>query len=160
MGALHGGAVEIRFEQETELDLFVQQAILPIFHHSVILAARLLIEAGYPPEAVFTELYLSGETSDYLWQAAQLGILNALKLNSRIAQFGTLSRLDRFNDLKLERLMDKTLDEIRGGSFAQEWSKEANANYPRLNQLMKLRESMDLWELEQQTLEMMKETDT
>jgi ketol-acid reductoisomerase len=157
VGALRGGAVEIRFEQETELDLFMQQAILPILHQAVIISAQLLMRAGYPPEAVFTELYLSGETSDFLRQAAAQGIMGALKLNSLTAQYGTLSRYDRFNDLKLERLMEQTLEEIRSGKFAQEWSKEFSADYPRLRQLLKSRESLDMWELEQQTLEMLHE---
>ncbi|MBK8022295.1 MAG: hypothetical protein IPK19_12905 [Chloroflexi bacterium] len=47
MGALLGGAVEVGFEQETELDLFLQQAVLPLFHRAVITAAQLLLEAGY-----------------------------------------------------------------------------------------------------------------
>lgn len=159
MGALRGGAVEIRFEQEAELDLFMQQVILPIFHQSVIVAAQLLMRAGYPPEAVFTELYLSGETSDFLRQAAAQGIMGALKLNSLTAQYGTLSRYDRFNDLKLERLMEQTLEEIRTGKFAQEWAKEFSADYPRLRQLLKQRENLDMWELEQQTLELLRQDD-
>lgn len=154
-GALRGGAVEIRFEQEAELDLFMQQAILPVLHQAVIISAQLLMRAGYPPEAVFTELYLSGETSDFLRQAASQGIMGALKLNSLTAQYGTLSRYDRFNDLKLERLMEQTLEEIRNGKFAQEWAKEFSADYPRLRQLLKLREGLDMWELEQQTLELL-----
>src|SRR5690606_5001143 len=142
-----------------ELDLFMQQAILPIFHQAVIVAAKLLIESGYPPEAAFTELYLSGETSDFLRQAAAQGIMGALKLNSLTAQYGTLSRYDRFNDLKLERLMEQTLEEIRSGKFAQEWAKEYSGDYPRLRQLLKQRENLDIWELEQQTLEMLHQND-
>jgi len=156
MGALRGGAVEIRFEQETELDLFVQQAILPVFHSAVSLATRLLLEAGYPPEAVFTELYLSGETSDYLREAAQHGLMRAVEMNSLVSQFGMLSRLERFTDLKLERLMEATLSDIRSGRFAQEWSKESTGDYPRLRQLLRQQNMLDIWELEQQTLELMR----
>ncbi|MBE2183075.1 MAG: NAD(P)-binding domain-containing protein [Anaerolineae bacterium] len=159
MGALRGGAVEIRFEQEAELDLFVQQAILPLFHSAVMLAARLLIEDGYPPEAVFTELYLSGETSDYLRQVSQRGIMGALQLNSLVAQFGMLSRFDRFNDLKLERTMELTLNDIRNGNFAQEWAKESGSDYARLRKMLKQRQAMDIWELEQQTLELLNSDD-
>lgn len=159
VGALRGGAVEIRFEQEAELDLFMQQAILPILHQAVIISAQMLMRAGYPPEAVFTELYLSGETSDFLRQASIQGLMGALKLNSLTAQYGTLSRYDRFNDLKVERLMEQTLEEIRNGKFSQEWAKEFNADYPRLRQLLKMRESLDMWELEQQTLELLHEQD-
>ncbi len=155
IGALKGGAVEIRFEQETELDLFLQQAILPIFHCAVITASQLLIERGYPPEAVFTELYLSGETSDYLRQAAYHGLMNALDLQALPAQYGTLSRYERFNNPQFERLMEITLEEIRSGKFAQEWAKEFSADYPRLRQLLKNRRTMDMWELEQQTLELL-----
>ncbi len=157
MGALKGGAVEIRFEQETELDLFLQQAILPIFHCAVITAAELLMEQGYPPEAVFTELYLSGETSDYLRQAAYHGLMNALNLQGLPAQYGTLSRYERFNNAQFQRMMEITLEEIRSGKFAQEWAKEFSADYPRLRQLLKNRNSMDMWELEQQTLDLLRQ---
>lgn len=159
IGALKGGAVEIRFEQETELDLFLQQSILPIFHYAVITAAQMLMENGYPPEAVFTELYLSGETSDYLKQAASHGLMNALNLQGLPAQYGTLSRYERFNNNQLMRLMEITLEEIRSGRFAQEWAKEFSADYPRLRQLLKARKDMEMWELEQQTLDMLRQDD-
>ena len=155
MGALRGGAVEIKFEAEAELDLFLQQAVLPVFHRVVITAAQMLLRMGYPPEAVFTELYVSGETSDYLKSASQNGLMGALKLNSLPAQYGILSRYDRFNDTRLERLMEITLEEIRGGKFAAEWSKEFMADYPHLRQLMRERERLDIWELEQQTLDLL-----
>jgi ketol-acid reductoisomerase len=159
MGALRVGAVEIRFEQEAELDLFLQQTVLPAFHNLVITAATLLMDKGFPPEAVFTELYLSGETADYLKQATRTGLLNTLKQSGLTGQYGTLSRYERFNELKLERLMEITLEEIRSGKFAQEWAKEYAADYPRLKQLIKARERMDMWELEQQTLDMLRRDD-
>lgn len=158
MGALRGGAVEVRFEQEAELDLFMQQAILPVLHQTIIQAAALLIDKGYAPETVFTELYLSGETSDYLRQAAASGMIAAMGLQSLTAQYGTLSRFDRFSDARLERLMEITLEEIRTGRFAQEWAREFNADYPRLRALLKTRAALDLWELEQQTIEGLRRT--
>jgi ketol-acid reductoisomerase len=156
MGALRGGAVEIRFEQEAELDLYMQQTILPIFHHIIIASAELLMARGYPPEAVFTELYLSGETADYLKHAAQFGLMAALQGQSLPAQYGILSRYERFKDAKVERLLELALEDIRGGKFAQEWAKEYGASYPRLRALLKQRAAMDLWELEQQTVEFLR----
>lgn len=153
MGALRGGAVEIPFEVESQLDLFLQQAVLPAFHHIVMSAAKFLIDQGFPPDAVFTELYLSGETGDYLQAASRLGLMNTMKLMSLTSQYGALSRHERFDDVKMERLMENALKDIRSGSFAKEWAKEYAADYPRLKQLMRTRERMDLWELEQQTLE-------
>ncbi len=155
IGALRGGAVEVRFEQETELDLFLQQAVLPLFHRVVTSAAQLLLSAGYPAEAVFTELYLSGETSDYLRLASQHGLNTALDLQSLPAQYGTLSRYERLNSAQLERLMEISLEEIRTGKFAQEWAREYEADYPRLRQMQRARHTMEMWELEQQTLELL-----
>lgn len=159
LGALREGAVEVRFEQEAELDLFLQQAVLPAFHHIVMTAAQLLMDRGFPPEAVFTELYLSGEVADYLQKASRVGLMETLKVAGLTSQYGTLSRFDRFNELKLERLMEITLEEIRSGRFAQEWAKEFAADYPRLKQLARQRERMDLWEMEQQTLEWLRRSD-
>ena len=156
IGSLQAGAVEITMEQEAELDLFMQQAILPAFHHIMLTAARLLLERGYPPEAAMLDLYISGELNDYLTRAASSGLLHALRLSSLTGQFGIFSRLERFNELKLERLMEITLDEIRDGDFSKEWAKEYADGYPRLRKLLRQQENIDLWELEQQTLELLR----
>lgn len=156
-GSLRAGAVEISLEQEAELDLFMQQAILPAVHHIMTTAASLLMNAGYPPEAAMMDLYVSGELNDYIGRAAQSGLLQALRLSSLTGQFGIFSRLERFNELKMERLMEVTLDEIRSGDFAKEWAREYSDGYPRLLKLLKQQEQMDLWELEQQTIELLRD---
>lgn len=155
MGTLRAGAVEIRLEQEAELDLFIQQAVLPAFHHILITSAQLLLRLGYPPEAAITDLYLSGEFTDYMDRVAQLGFMQTLNLMPLTSQYSILSRYERFEESKLERLMEITLEEIRSGKFAQEWAKERTNGYPRLKKLLKNRESMELWELEQQTLDLL-----
>ncbi|PJF21466.1 MAG: hypothetical protein CUN56_10975 [Phototrophicales bacterium] len=154
LGALKGGALEVGIQQETELSLFIQQAILPAFHHIITTAARLLMSEGYPVEAVLTDLYLSGKFTDYIHQAARSGLMHALSLSGQTGQYGTLSRMERFNELKLERLMEVTLEDIRNGNFAREWSREQANGKPRLNKLLKQHQSQDLWDLEQQVLEM------
>ncbi|NJL58230.1 hypothetical protein HC928_26280, partial [bacterium] len=136
-------------------DLFVQQAIKPLIYHIMTSAARLLIETGYPPEAAFGELYLSGEMSDYLDRAATDGLLPALRLASLTGQYSVLSRLDRFNDMKLQRLMEVTLEEIREGKFAAEWSREYTDGYHRLRKLLKHHEGLDIWDWEQQAIDLL-----
>jgi ketol-acid reductoisomerase len=158
-GSLKAGAVEVSMEQEAELDLFMQQVILPVFHQVILTAGELLLKQGYPPEAALTDLYLSGELIDYLSRASRNGIMQTLQLTSMISQYGVLSRLDRFHDVKLERLMELSLDEIRRGSFAREWSKEFTDGYPRLRKLLKQHSENDVWEMEQQTLERLKPFD-
>ncbi|MCB9454285.1 MAG: NAD(P)-binding domain-containing protein [Anaerolineaceae bacterium] len=154
LGTLRAGAIEIAFQWEAELDLFVQQTILPLMHLVFTTAANLLINKGYTPEAALTELYLSGEINDYLERATQSGLLQALLLAPLTNQYGTFSRVNRFSDLKLERLMEVTLDEIKEGNFAREWSKEYADGYNRLKKLIKEQQTMELWELEKQALEM------
>lgn len=156
IGSLQAGAVETTIEQEAELDLFIQQAILPAFHNMMVTAATLLLNKGYPPEAAIMDLYISGEFNDYLERASDSGLLHAFRLSSLTGQFGIFSRLERFNELKLERLMEITLDEIRNGDFSQEWAREYADGYPRLRRLLKKQEEMDLWELEQQTIELLR----
>ncbi len=161
IGALKKGAIEITFEQETELDLFMQQAVLPAFHHVMTTAANLLITKGYPPEALFSELYLSGEFAYYLEQIKLQGLLKSLSLTTLTNQYGTISRMDRFSDLKMERLMEVTLNEIHSGDFAREWSKEFANGYRRLKTFYKNQEELEIWQLEKQAMEMLGlETDT
>lgn len=155
MGSLRAGAVEVTIEQETELDLFMQQAILPAVHHILTTAANLLLARGYPAEAAMMDLYISGELNDYLSRAAIHGLLHALQSSSLTAQFGTLNRLERFNESKMARLMEITLDEIRNETFARDWAREYTSGYPRLQKLLRQQEKLDLWELEKQTIELL-----
>ena len=156
MGSLRAGAIEITMEQEAQLDLFVQQAVLPAFHHIMTTAAKVLLNMGYPPEAAMMDLYISGEFTDYLSRAAQRGLLHALRLSSLTGQYGIFSRLERFQELKLEGLMEAALDEIRNGDFAQEWAREYEGGYPRLDSLLREQEKLALWELEEQTEELLR----
>ncbi len=155
VGSLQAGAIEINFEREAELDLFIEQAILPAFQHVMISAAQLLMDRGYPPEAVLADLYLSGEFVDYLERAGKYGLIEAMRFTAPHTQYGMLSRIDRFRDLKLERMMEVTLDQIKNGSFAQEWAKEYADGYPRLAKLYDEHQKSELWEWEQQTIEML-----
>lgn len=155
LGALQQGAVEVSIEQEAELTLLVEQVLMPIFYHVMLTAFRLTMQAGYPLDAALVDLYLKGKFTHYMEKVADEGLLEALKSLSKSTQFGMLSHLDRFNDLKLERLMEITLEEIRSGDFAREWMRERVDNYPRLRKLLSQQEKFDLWELEQQTLDML-----
>lgn len=159
MGALRAGAVETTMTQEAELSLFVQQAILPAFHHIMTKAARVLLDAGYGFDAVFIDLYLSGKFNDYMYQVSRHGLLNALTLTNLTGQYGTYSRLERFDELKLERLLEVTLNDIRDGQFAREWAGEYTDGHPRLNKLLRQHQALALWDLEQQTIDLLHEPD-
>lgn len=152
LGALGSGALELTFRQEAELDLFIQQAFLPALHNLLINAADVLVNEGYPPDAALLDLYMSGEIGYSLNKAAQQGFMDTLRMYSLTAQYGMLSRAERFADPRMRRQMENTLDDIRTGKFAEEWSTEYANGYPRLDQLRRKREKLSLWEMEQQLI--------
>ena len=156
MGSLRAGAIEVSLQQEAQLDLFVQQAILPAFQHVMTTAAELLLQQGYPAEAVMMDLIISGEFTDYLSRASENGLLHALRLSSLTGQYGIFSRLHRFKELKLDGLMEATLAEIREGEFAVEWSREYDNGYPHLTSLLDAQEQLALWALERGALDRLK----
>lgn len=156
-GALKQGALQVTFSQEVALDLFVQQAILPALHGVLLIAAQLLMNEGYPQEAVFTELYLSGELGDFFNQAAQLGLVNTLEGMSLTGQYGVLSRTERFQETKTRLQMEAILDTIRDGRFAREWNDEYADDYPRLERLRAKLKETTLWKLEQEILASLQE---
>jgi ketol-acid reductoisomerase len=160
LGALHRGAVELTFQQEAELDLFTQQALLPGLYSVLYTAAEVLNREGFPPEAVAISLYLSGELGYIISQWAEIGVLPGLQMLSRTAEYGTLSRIERFREVKLNRQMETVLDSIRRGEFAQEWAAEYADGYPRLHALRRRLESAAIWQNEQAALGILRPDDT
>jgi ketol-acid reductoisomerase len=157
IGALRAGALELTFQQQAELNLFIEQALLPALQNLMFVAADILIKEGYPPEAALLDLYISGELGNTLNRASRLGIMDTLKLYSLTGQYGMLSRGERFQDAKLRRQIEVVLEEIRSGKFAQEWAAEYQNGYPRLEALRGKRSAMALWGLEQRALELLQQ---
>ncbi|MHA2226644.1 MAG: ketol-acid reductoisomerase [Candidatus Hodarchaeales archaeon] len=138
-----GGAIlEVTFQQETELDLFTEQAFGPAFGQVLISAFTVALEAGYPPEAVFIELYMSGEFSYTLQKMVDVGIINQMKFHSPTSQYGSMSRGLRYMIPEIVDKMRESLREIREGSFAEEFNKI----YTEEPELLE-----ELWEMAQQT---------
>lgn len=159
LGALQKGALEITFQQETELDLFTQQALLPALHSALQTALEVLNREGFPPEAILLSQYLSGELGYIVSKWADQGLVPSLDMHNRTAQYGTLSRIERFKEVKLKRQMENALDTIRSGAFAQEWAADYADGYPRLRALRRQAESMAIWEHENDTISQLKNAD-
>lgn len=152
LGALKAGVVELTTAQETELDLFLQQAILPAVAHLLLRAGELLMGYGYPVEAVILDLYISGELNDFILRASQEGLLHALSQATRTAQYGFLSRMERMKDLDIDRFLEGILRELRGDTFVREWTKDVQAGYTRLNALLREQRNNNLWQKEEETI--------
>jgi ketol-acid reductoisomerase len=110
---------------EASLDLFTEQAFGPAFGRVMLTAVQLLVEAGYPPEAVLLELYLSGELAYSMEKMREVGMARQMELHSHTSQYGSATRGARFVDLDgpLRERMSAVLAEIRSGGFAEEWSR-------------------------------------
>ena len=150
IGSTRAGVVEVTFAHEAELDLFTEQCFGPAFGHVLTTSIDLLLEEGYPPEAVLLELYMSGELAYTLGKMAELGVVEQSALHSPTSQYGSMSRGMRFMLPELRTRMREGLEEIRSGQFAQEWAAEYAAGAPALEALKAAARSLPLHRLEQE----------
>ncbi len=156
IGSTQAGVVQVTFAQEAELDLFTEQCFGPAFGHVLTTAVNLLLDEGYPAEAVLLELYMSGELSYTLGKIAELGLVEQSALHSRTSQYGSMSRGMRFILPELRTKMLEGLEEIRSGQFAQEWAAEQAAGCPTLETLREAARSLPLRQMEQELRQALK----
>jgi putative sterol carrier protein len=109
---------------------------------------NLLLDEGYPPEAVLLELYMSGEFAYTLGKIAELGMVEQAALHSTTSQYGSMSRGLRFQLPELREKLRLGLREIRSGAFAEEWADEQAEGAPTLAMLREAAREMPLYALE------------
>jgi ketol-acid reductoisomerase len=124
IGTLKKGAIMLSFKQEAELDLFNEQGFGPAFGRVLLSSIYTLIDAGYPPEAVLIEMYMSNEMSYTYKKMADIGLVKQVDFHSQTSQYGAMSRGIRFRKLPLKDKMNKILNEIQNGEFTEEWEKK------------------------------------
>ena len=124
IGTLKKGAIMLSFKQEAELDLFNEQAFGPAFGRILLTSIYTLIDAGYPPEAVLIEMYMSTEMAYTYKKMADVGLIKQVDFHSQTSQYGAMSRGIRFRKLPLKSTMKEILKEIQEGDFTKEWSKK------------------------------------
>ncbi len=134
IGGTRGGVLETTFSEETETDLFGEQAVLcGGATELVVQGFATLVEAGYQPEVAYYEcLHELKLIVDLLHEG---GITKMHKYISDTAKFGDLTRGPRIINERVRKEMRKILKEIRSGRFAREWIRESEsggANYRRL----------------------------
>jgi len=153
VGSTRAGCLEMSFADEATLDLFSEQAFGPAFGRVMMTAIDTLVEAGYPPEAVLMELYLSGELAYSFMKMREMGALRQHELHSHTSQYGTISRSVRYFDLDplLKTKMRETLDEIRSGAFAKEWSTDREEKVAFIRQAREIQATLPMTRWEEQT---------
>ncbi|MBX0312642.1 MAG: ketol-acid reductoisomerase [Sulfurihydrogenibium sp.] len=135
IGATRAGLIETTFKEETETDLFGEQAVLCGGATALIKAGfETLIEAGYQPEVAYFEcLHELKLIVDLIYQYGISGMRYSI---SDTARYGDVTRGKRVYEA-VKPLYKKILEEIQEGEFAKEWILENVANRPRFNALVK-----------------------
>ncbi len=134
-GGGRAGIIETCFKDETETDLFGEQAVLCGGASALIKAGfETLVEAGYPEEMAYFEcLHELKLIVDLIYEG---GIANMRYSISNTAQYGDLTRGPRVVTDETKAEMKRILSEIQSGQFAREWmdeNKNGCENFNRLN---------------------------
>lgn len=135
IGGLRQGAIELSPTQEAILDLAVEQALSPALGLVNNAFVRVMTERGIPLEAVITELVLSGEFERTMRLVREGGYAAQFRFHSPTSQYGQLTRRDAYADLDVLSTMNRLVDDIASGQFADEWDAERDAGYPNLQEL-------------------------
>lgn len=135
IGGSRGGVLETTFAEETETDLFGEQAVLCGGVTELITAGfDTLVKAGYQPEVAYFEcMHEVKLIVDLLHEG---GIRKMHQFISETAKYGDLTRGPRIVDEHTRSRMAEVLEEIRKGVFAREWIKENASGRPEYNRLM------------------------
>jgi ketol-acid reductoisomerase len=134
IGGGRAGIIETTFREETETDLFGEQAVLCGGLTSLIKAGfETLTEAGYSPEMAYFEcLHEMKLIVDLVYEG---GISEMRYSISNTAQYGDMTRGPVVVNDETKRRMQGLLAEIQSGAFARDWMKEARNGRPRFQQL-------------------------
>jgi ketol-acid reductoisomerase len=144
IGSSHAGIIETTFAEETETDLFGEQAVLCGGVANLIKAGfDTLVEAGYQPEIAYFECMHEMKLIVDLFYKGGLNYMNYSV--SDTAEYGGYTRGTRVVDEMTRDEMVEILAEIQDGSFAKEWILENQAGKPVFNALRRM-ESEELIE--------------
>ncbi len=137
IGATRAGVLETTFKEETETDLFGEQAVLCGGATALVTAGfETLVNAGYQPEIAYFEcLHELKLIVDLLYEG---GIATMRDSISNTAEYGDLTRGPRIVNDYVREEMEEILAEIQTGEFAREWMLENQANRPVFNALARM----------------------
>jgi ketol-acid reductoisomerase len=154
IGSLRAGIVATTFKEETETDLFGEQAVLCGGVTSLVRNAfEVLTEAGYQPEiAYFEVLHELKLIVDLMYE----GGMNYMRYSvSETAEYGDYSRGPRIIDEHVRANMEQVLKEIQDGSFAKEWMAENHEGQPRFKAMREAGADHEIEQVGAQLREMM-----
>lgn len=154
IGCTKAGVIETTFKEETETDLFGEQAVLCGGTTALIKAGfETLTEAGYQPEVAYFEcLHELKLIVDLLYE----GGLSYMRYSiSDTAQYGDFMVGSRMVTEETKKEMKKVLEEIQTGKFAQNWILENQTNRPVFNAIQAREQEHPIEKVGQELREMM-----
>ncbi len=134
VGCTRAGVIETTFREETETDLFGEQAVLCGGASALVQAGfETLVDAGYQPEIAYFEcLHELKLIVDLMYQ----GGLSYMRYSvSDTAEFGDYSAGPRIITEETKKAMKDILADIQSGAFAEDWIEENVNGRPRFNQM-------------------------
>jgi ketol-acid reductoisomerase len=134
IGSTRAGVLQTTFKEETETDLFGEQAVLCGGASALVQAGfETLVEAGYQPEMAYFEcLHELKLICDLMYESGVAGMRFSI---SETAKYGDITRGPRVINKQTKAEMKKILKEIQSGKFTAEWVKEYKGglkNYKKL----------------------------
>jgi ketol-acid reductoisomerase len=154
IGGGRAGILETTFKEETETDLFGEQAVLCGGVSQLIKSGyEVLVEAGYQPESAYFEvLHELKLIVDLIYQGGLTWMRDSV---SDTAEYGDYTRGPRVIDDKVKENMRKVLKDIQSGAFAKEWIAENEEGLHRFKQLRKENTQHPVEEVGKQLRDMM-----
>ncbi len=136
IGGTRAGVLQTTFQEETETDLFGEQAVLCGGASALVLAGfETLVEAGYQPEMAYFEcLHELKLIVDMMVESGVAGMRFSI---SETAKYGDVTRGPRIINDQTKASMAKILEEIQSGTFARQWVKEFEDGLPNYKALLK-----------------------
>jgi ketol-acid reductoisomerase len=134
IGGTRAGVIETTFAEETETDLFGEQAVLCGGLTALVRAGfETLTEAGYAPEMAYFEcLHEVKLIVDLMYEEGIAGMRYSI---SDTAEYGDLTRGSRVVNAETKAEMKRILEEIQSGQFAAEWIAESEAGRPNYKRM-------------------------
>jgi ketol-acid reductoisomerase len=134
IGGTKAGALVTTFKEETESDLFGEQAVLCGGVTALVNAGfETLVQAGYQPEVAYFEcLHELKLIVDLMYEGGMNGMRYSV---SDTAEYGDLTRGPRVIGAPSRAAMDKLLADIQSGEFAREWVEEDDRGRPNFERL-------------------------
>jgi ketol-acid reductoisomerase len=151
IGLTKMGVFESTFKEETETDLFGEQAILTGGIPKLIQSAyKVLLEANYNPITAWFVCYYELKTIVDLFHSKGFEFMN--QAISDTAEFGGITRGNRIINENVRNEMRLALEEIQSGKFHKEWMDEYERGYPRLKNMREEEKQIPIEEISKQLL--------